>query len=184
MGDFDESFIKQHTLGYERIGKTIDGCTPAWTESITGVSEQDIRRAAEHYGAGPSVLWAGQGLQRQNKGGNIMRSIGLLPALTGNIGKPGAGISYLNVAPVAAGLDFDWLEGANLKPDSSKTISHMEFAKRLENEAKMDSKFNDFSYFFEKGENAPDPLFSHMKRGSGMSKTPKNLNKNRRKIDA
>ena len=140
-GDFDESFIKHHTLGYERIRETIDGCTPAWTESITGVSEQDIRCAAEYYGAGPSVLWAGQGLQRQNKGGNIMRSIGLLPALTGNIGKPGAGISYLNVAPVAAGLDFDWLEGANLKPDTSKTISHMEFAKRLGNDSEFNALF-------------------------------------------
>ena len=31
----------------------------------------------------------------------------------------------------------------------------------------MDAQINDFSYFFEKGENAPDPLFSHINRGSG-----------------
>ena len=44
-------------------------------------------------------------------------------------------------------------------------------AKRLENYAKMDAEINDFSYFFEKGENAPDPLFSHINRGSGHAES-------------
>ena len=35
-------------------------------------------------------------------------------------------------------------------------------AKRLQNDAKMDAKIDEFSYFFEKGENAPDPLFSYI----------------------
>ena len=140
-GNFDEAFIESHTLGYERIHETIDRCTPTWTEAITGVSEHDIQRAADLYGAGPSVLWAGQGLQRQARGGNIMRAIGLLPALTGNIGKPGTGISYLNVAPILAGLDFDWLEGSTLNPDAGKTVSHMEFAQRLGNKNEFKALF-------------------------------------------
>ena len=53
-------------------------------------------------------------------------------------------------------------------------------AKSLQNDVKMDAKMIDFSYFFEKGENAPDSLFSHIIRGSGTPKTVKN----RRKIDA
>ena len=35
----------------------------------------------------------------------------------------------------------------------------------------MESKINDFSYIFEKGENAPDPLFSHINRGSGHTES-------------
>ena len=140
-GNFDEAFIESHTLGYERIHETIDRCTPTWTEAITGVSEHDLQRAADLYGAGPSVLWAGQGLQRQARGGNIMRAIGLLPALTGNIGKPGAGISYLNVSPIVAGLDFDWLEGSTLNPDTGKAVSHMEFAQRLGNKNEFKALF-------------------------------------------
>ena len=130
-GYFDKKFIHEHTIGYELIEATIDSSTPARTEAITGVCQADLQRAAELYGIGPSVLWAGQGLQRQATGGNIMRAIGLLPALTGNIGKPGAGISYLNVATIVAGLDFDWLEGTALNEKSGKTISHMAFAERL-----------------------------------------------------
>ena len=70
-----------------------------------------------------------------------------------------------------------WHPKKHPKIDAEK-VSKID-AKRLQNDAKMDAKMIDFSYFFEKGENAPDPLFSHMKRGSGLSKTPKNLNKNR-----
>ena len=43
--------------------------------------------------------------------------------------------------------------------------------KGSQNDAKMDTKSIDFSYFFEKGENAPDPLFSHIKRGSGHAES-------------
>ncbi len=35
-------------------------------------------------------------------------------------------------------------------------------AKRLQNDAKIDAKINGFSYFSEKDENAPDPLFSNI----------------------
>ena len=37
-----------------------------------------------------------RGLQRQPRGGNVFRACAMLPALTGNIGKPGAGFYYLN----------------------------------------------------------------------------------------
>jgi len=35
----------------------------------------------------------------------------------------------------------------------------------------MDARINDVSYFFEKGENAPGPLFSHINRGSGHTES-------------
>ena len=48
------------------------------------------------YGEGPLLLWLGQALQRQKTGGNVMRACAALPALTRNIGRPGAGFLYLN----------------------------------------------------------------------------------------
>ena len=44
-------------------------------------------------------------------------------------------------------------------------------AKTLENEANMESKINDFSYFFEKGENARNHCIYKLKRGSGDVKS-------------
>ena len=43
-------------------------------------------------------------------------------------------------------------------------------AKRGQNEAKIDAEIIDFSYFFEKGENARNYLFYNIKRGSGHLK--------------
>jgi len=130
-GKFDVAFIDAHTTGADEIEATIDRCTPQWTAEQTGLSVEDITRAAELYGAGPALLWCGQGLQRQPAGGNIMRAVGLLPALTGNVGKPGTGFYYLNLTPAFAGIDLDTLAGAELVKHEGKTISHMDFADRL-----------------------------------------------------
>ncbi len=132
MGHFDDAYIAAHTVGYDEIAADIDRATPAWTEAQTGVPAADLHTAAAIYGAGPSLLWCGQGLQRQATGGNVMRAIGLLPALTGNIGKPGAGFCYLNITPVFAGIDLAWLGGAALAPREITKVSHMELAARLE----------------------------------------------------
>ena len=40
-------------------------------------------------------------------------------------------------------------------------------AKSFQNDTKMDAETVAFSYFFRKGENAPDSLFTNRKRGSG-----------------
>lgn len=140
-GSFDDAFIAAHTLGADEIAATIDRCTPEWTEQQTGVAAADIRRAAAIYGAGPALLWCGQGLQRQPEGGNIMRAVGLLPALTGNVGKPGAGFYYLNLTPGFAGIDLGWLGGAELATRPGKTISHMDLAPRLADPAEFKAMF-------------------------------------------
>lgn len=140
-GCFDEAFIAAYTLGAEEIAATIDRCTPQWAAEQTGVPVADIERAAALYGAGPALLWCGQGLQRQPAGGNIMRAIGLLPTLTGNVGKPGAGFYYLNLTPGFAGLDLGWLGGADLSKQAGKTISHMDLAPRLAAPAEFKALF-------------------------------------------
>ena len=44
-------------------------------------------------------------------------------------------------------------------------------AKKRENDAKTEPKINDFSYFFEKGENARNHCIYKLKRGSGHIKS-------------
>ncbi|NNL99111.1 MAG: molybdopterin-dependent oxidoreductase, partial [Gammaproteobacteria bacterium] len=131
-GAFDHDFIAAHATGFAEIEADIGRATPAWGESHTGVPAADIEQAARLYGAGPALLWCGQALQRQRTGGNIMRAVGLLPALTGNIGKPGAGFYYLNLTPAFAGIDLDWLAGADIASEGGKSVGHMELAERLE----------------------------------------------------
>ena len=131
-GLFDDAFIAEHTLGAEEVLPLLTNCPPDWGERRTGVPADLIERAAHLYGPGPSLLWAGQGLQRQATGGNVMRACGLLPALTGNVGKPGAGFYYLNSTPGIAGADYGRLAGTALLCGQRPSISHMDFSARLE----------------------------------------------------
>ena len=81
----DRAFLASHTVGWEELEPAIAPCTPAWGEARTGVPAAAIEEAARIYGAGPALLWLGQGLQRQVMGGNVMRACALLPAVTGKL---------------------------------------------------------------------------------------------------
>lgn len=127
----DEAFIAAHTLGAEQLVELAVGCDPAWTEASTGVPAADVESAAHIYGGGRSLLWIGQGLQRQPQGGNVVRSVACLPALTGNVGRPGTGFLYLN-GFANRGIDDDYLAGVDTFPDAPPAISHMQLAATLE----------------------------------------------------
>jgi anaerobic selenocysteine-containing dehydrogenase len=81
-GMIDRAFLAQHTIGWDELELVIDRCSPDWAAPITGVPAAQIEEAARIYGNGPSLLWLGQGLQRQPTGGNVFRAVGLLPAAT------------------------------------------------------------------------------------------------------
>ncbi|MBJ7470494.1 MAG: molybdopterin-dependent oxidoreductase, partial [Solirubrobacteraceae bacterium] len=127
----DDAFLAEHATGWDELLPTISGCTPAWGEATTGVPAELIQQAARIYAAGPSLLWLGQGMQRQPVGGNAMRSAALLPAATGNVGKPGTGFLYLNGTAIR-GVDYDLVTGEALAAAPRPSISQMDLAARLE----------------------------------------------------
>ncbi len=127
----DLDFVQNHTVGFEELEASIADCSPSWAEERTGVPVRKIEEAAQAYAEGPSLLWLGQGFQRQARGGNAMRSCALLPAVTGNIGKAGAGFLYLN-GLTQRGIDEAYLCGDHLRRRPPSAVSHMELADRLE----------------------------------------------------
>ena len=133
-GLIDRGFIDAHTVGWEELEPLLDDCTSSWGEATTGVPAHLIEEVATLYGSGPSLLWLGQGLQRQAKGGNVVRACAMLPAVTGNIGKPGAGFLYLNwdLNLPERFLDDAYLTAAHLAANPIPHISHMNLAACLE----------------------------------------------------
>ncbi|RUP00370.1 molybdopterin-dependent oxidoreductase [Hyphomicrobium sp.] len=129
-GRLDKAFIDAFCQGWETIESQLDACTLEWGEAATGVPADLIEKAALMYSNGPSLLWMGQGFQRQRYGGNAMRSVALLPAATGNIGKLGAGFLYLNGWDTR-GVDGAYLAASHLNAEPS-SISHMDLASRIE----------------------------------------------------
>jgi len=136
----DEGFVRKHTVGWEALEPLLADCTPEWGEDTTGVPARLIEEAAEIYGAGPSLLWLGQGLQRQRTGGNVIRACALLPAVTGNLGKPGAGFLYLN-GTESRQIDEEYLAAPHLGPAAPDPISHMELVGCLEDPARSQALF-------------------------------------------
>jgi anaerobic selenocysteine-containing dehydrogenase len=136
----DRDFISAHTIGWEEIEPLIEGATPGWTEAATGVPATAIEEVARHYAAGPSLLWLGQGLQRQPQGGNVMRACAVLPAITGNLGKAGAGVCYLN-GDGPRNIDSDYVGACPIKRAPTPSISHMDLADALSDPARARAFF-------------------------------------------
>jgi anaerobic selenocysteine-containing dehydrogenase len=139
-GLVDVGFVGEHTVGWDELESLLAECTPKWGEAATGVPARLIEEAAEIYGPGPSLLWVGQGLQRQRTGGNVVRACALLPAVTGNLGKPGAGFLYLN-GTESRRIDEDYLAAPHLGPDSPDPISHMDLVRSLEDPVRAQALF-------------------------------------------
>jgi anaerobic selenocysteine-containing dehydrogenase len=131
-GLVDRDFVRAHTTGWDELEPLLADCTPAWGEATTGVPARLIEEAARLYGRGPSLLWLGQALQRQPRGGNVMRACSVLPAVTGNLGKPGAGFLYLNFNLAQRRLDDAYLTAPQLRSTAPPPISQMDLAACLE----------------------------------------------------
>jgi len=131
----DRAFLARYAVGWEELEPLLDPCTPSWGEETTGVPAALIEEAALLYGRGPSLLWLGQGLQRQRTGGNVMRACALLPAVTGNLGRPGTGFLYLN-GTASRGLDDAYVTAEHLAAARPPSVSHMDLAGCLEDPAR------------------------------------------------
>lgn len=140
-GLVDEAFLAAHVLGADALLPAIEAMTPERTAELTGVPVAHIEAAARAYAAGPSLLWLGQGVQRQRYGGNVFRAAAALVAFTGNLGKPGAGFLYMN-GPASRGIDMATLTQPDLAKDGTGAVSHMELAATLEDPAKARIFFN------------------------------------------
>ena len=130
--NLDAKFIAEHTVGFDALEPLIDEWSPARAAEATGVPEADILAAAKAYGQGPSMLWLGQALCRAPTGGNAFRAAAMLPAVTGNIGKPGTGVNFLNGKGPTRGMEMGYLGRADLRTNDAPALSHLDLREHLE----------------------------------------------------
>ena len=92
----DRIFIKEHTKNFQALKESVAPFTPAEGERITGVPAEKIIQAARTYaGAERAGIYYTMGITQHTHGtGNVM-ALGNLALVTGNLGKPGAGINPL-----------------------------------------------------------------------------------------
>ncbi len=92
----DEDFIRRRTRGWEEMKAHLKRFPPQKMAALCGVPAADIERAARLIGKAGAVmfLW-GMGISQHVHGTDNARSINNLALMTGNIGKPGAGLHPL-----------------------------------------------------------------------------------------
>jgi anaerobic selenocysteine-containing dehydrogenase len=84
----DHDYLAQYTLGWEQMRERALQWNPERAAEVCGVDVEQIRSLARDYGecftAGkPAAIRANYGMQRVRGGGNAVRAIASLPALTG-----------------------------------------------------------------------------------------------------
>jgi anaerobic selenocysteine-containing dehydrogenase len=97
-GRVDEQFVAAHVHGAGEFRAMLAEYPPARVAAATGVQEAVLERLAEAIGTvRPLTICAGFGMQRYTNSGQAMRAIIALLALTGNLGRLGAGWVYANL---------------------------------------------------------------------------------------
>ena len=89
-------YVADRTSNYDELARTVADYPPERGEQITGVPADVIRRVAKVWGeAGAGIIFWGMGISQHTTGTDNARCLIALCAITGNVGKPGAGLHPL-----------------------------------------------------------------------------------------
>ena len=92
----DSDFIAERTEGFKQFREALEPNTPEFAEPITGVPAHEIVRAARIYArAGAASIVYSMGITQHTTGTDNVLALANLAMLTGNVGKPGAGVNPL-----------------------------------------------------------------------------------------
>jgi anaerobic selenocysteine-containing dehydrogenase len=127
----DHDYIQKYTLGFDQLKAKVAAWSPERAAEVTGVPAEEIRRFAKlWWESRPAVLRVGYGLQRHTNGGMIVRSIAMLPALTGHWRDRGGG--FLLSQSGSYGIPWEVLERPDLMPEKRpRTINMIQLGRAL-----------------------------------------------------
>jgi anaerobic selenocysteine-containing dehydrogenase len=128
----NRDYIAQHTLGFDKVERDVlPRFTPERTAEITGLSVADIEKFAAMYGdAKAALIRLGEGMTRLVNGGQALRTVVLLPGVTGHYAVKGGGSLLLT----AASCDLNY--AAIRKPSGPATarmVNHLRLGEELLN---------------------------------------------------
>jgi formate dehydrogenase major subunit len=95
-GLVDEAFVAERTENYDALATVVAAYSPERASKICGVEAETIREVARVFAnANSSIVFWGMGISQHVYGTNNARCLISLALLTGNVGKPGAGLHPL-----------------------------------------------------------------------------------------
>jgi anaerobic selenocysteine-containing dehydrogenase len=126
----NRDYIARHTLGFDQVEREIlPKFTPARTSEITGIAVADIEKLAAMYGrAKAALIRLGEGMTRLAQGGQALRTVALLPGVSGHYAVKGGGALLLT----AASCDLNY--AAVRKPSgpaATRLVNHLRLGEAL-----------------------------------------------------
>jgi len=126
----NRGYIARHTTGFDKVEREIlPRFTPARSSEITGLAVADIEKLAALYGrAKAALIRLGEGMTRLAHGGQALRTVALLPGVTGHYAVKGGGALLLT----AASCDLNY--AAVRKPSgpaSTRLVNHLRLGEAL-----------------------------------------------------
>ena len=92
-GLYDADYIERHTEGFDGLRERVREWTPQRAEELTGIAAEEIVHLAREYATTrPAAIRLNYGVQRSERGAMAVRTIALLPALTGSWKDVGGGL--------------------------------------------------------------------------------------------
>lgn len=131
-GAFDTAFIARWTSGFERYMQEAVKYTRKDVETICGLSAAQFNQFLDLYISAETVaVSVGNGIERGRSGGSGLRAAMALQALTGNHGRPGAGV--LAKAGLVAPKTPDRLQRPDLLPGDTRTFNIVDVSEKMLN---------------------------------------------------
>jgi len=92
----DKEYIAERTENLDAFKDAIADCTPEWAEKITGVPATVIEQVAHTFAkADRAGIYYTMGITQHTSGTDNVCALANLAMITGNLGKPGAGLNPL-----------------------------------------------------------------------------------------
>jgi anaerobic selenocysteine-containing dehydrogenase len=94
-GMHDEPWLEAHTVGWPELRQRLRDYPPERAAALTGLRTEDVIGLARLYGTcQPGLIKSNEGINRNRNGGQNVRALCALPALTGQYGVRGGGLAY------------------------------------------------------------------------------------------
>ena len=95
QGWHDEAWLSKHTVGWPQLRERLQGFRPESGALVTGLNVEDIHKLAVLYATTrPGMIKIADGINRNRNGGQNVRAICALPAITGQYGTFGGGLAF------------------------------------------------------------------------------------------
>jgi anaerobic selenocysteine-containing dehydrogenase len=129
----DKDYVDNYAKGFDELSERAKTRTPEWAEGITGIPADDIRTLAREYATTqPAVIRLGVALERHYGGGQTIRAVTCLPALTGAWRHVGGGALQFPVWEHP--YKFDVICRPDLIPEGTRVVNALQIGRALTDE--------------------------------------------------